>query len=119
MIRSLVQSQSPAPLSQRSHSLFFYPCFGALFPFGPNSESSGLPFSTAVVGSGHRTLRNNVALLDDELIQRNHASIVAAGRAGFREKSRRVRRGAGGEGGCRCAGRPCKASQPERFSMKG
>ena len=42
----------------------------------------------------HQTLRDNVALLDDELLQQINAAIAAAGREVFAKKSRRARRGA-------------------------
>src|ERR1039457_253420 len=35
---------------------------------------------------GHQTLRDNVALLDDELLQQINAAIAAAGREGFAKK---------------------------------
>jgi len=38
---------------------------------------------------GHQTLRDNVALLDDELLQQLHARIAAAGREGFAKKPAR------------------------------
>jgi hypothetical protein len=36
---------------------------------------------------GHQTPRDNVALLDDELLQAIHARIAAAGREGFAKKA--------------------------------
>jgi hypothetical protein len=46
-----------------------------------------------------QTLRDNVALLDDALWQQINARVAVAGRAVFAKKSRRARRGAGGQGG--------------------
>ncbi len=43
---------------------------------------------------GHQTLRDNVALLDAELLHQINARIAAAGREVFAKKSRRARRGA-------------------------
>ncbi len=43
---------------------------------------------------GHQTLRDNVALLDDELLQQINAVVAAAGREVFTKKGRRARRGA-------------------------
>jgi len=43
---------------------------------------------------GHQTLRDNVALLDDQLLQQINARIAAAGREVFAKKRRRARRGA-------------------------
>jgi hypothetical protein len=43
---------------------------------------------------GHQTLRDNVALLDDELLRQINARIAAAGREVFAKKRRRAPRGA-------------------------
>ena len=47
---------------------------------------------------GHQTLRDNVALLDDVLLQQINARIAAAGREVFK-KRKRAPRGAGSQGG--------------------
>jgi hypothetical protein len=41
---------------------------------------------------GHQTLRDNVALLDDELLQQINAAIAAAGREVFAKKAARPSR---------------------------
>ena len=43
---------------------------------------------------GHQTLRDNVALLDDELLQANQRAHRRRRTRGVRKKSRRARRGA-------------------------
>jgi len=45
------------------------------------------PWGAAAKGFGHQTLRDNVALLDDELLQQLNARIAAAGREGFAKKA--------------------------------
>ena len=44
------------------------------------------PWGEAAKVFGHQTLRDNVALLDDELLQAINARVAAAGREGFAKK---------------------------------
>ena len=60
----------------------------------------------------HQTLRDNVALLDDALLQQINARSAAAGREVFAKKSRRAPRGTGGEGGHLASLKPTFTSPP-------
>ena len=52
------------------------------------------PWGAEAATFHHQTLRDNVGLLDDELLRKINARVAAAGRAVFAKKSRRAPRGA-------------------------